>query len=116
MGRENMSKLVTSYDLNNSNKNNTIYKDYINIKKHEIKNLPDDISISTMCATGNLGTKINKENREQYLPLDSDYILTVKTDQNNQRTLIPKKKRKNRNANSENTEILDNKKKNCKIS
>ena len=103
-----MSNLENSYDLKNIN--NTIYKDYINIKELEIKDLPSTVSISTMCATGNIGTKINKDNIEQYLMLDTDNVLSVKIDQNNQRTLIPKKKRKNRSTNNDSNDILNTKK------
>ena len=99
-----MSKLDISY-------NN--YKDYINIDKYKIKNLPEGVSISTMCATGNLGTEINAKNVEDYLSLDINSILSIKKDANNQRTLIHKKKRKTRNL--PNDVILDNQPKTVKF-
>ena len=68
--------------------------DYLDIKKNKIKKLPNGVSISTMCANGSLGTKLNLENIKDYLPLDRDDILTVKLNQDNIRTLIINKKSK----------------------
>ena len=66
--------------------------DYINLidynKKH-INNLPNGLTISTMCATAKLNSLINIVNVQQYLQLDEDDILCVKLNDINQRTLIP---------------------------
>jgi TATA-box binding protein (TBP) (component of TFIID and TFIIIB)/ribosomal protein L44E len=70
--------------------------DYLNIENTEIKNLPAGISISTMCTSCKLNTKIDIVNIEKYLPLSTDDILTVKRNTDRMRTLIeskPKPKR-----------------------
>ena len=72
------------------------FTDFLNIETNEIKNLPDGISISTMCTSCKLNTKINILNIENYLQLDTDDILTVKRNPERMRTLIeskPKPKR-----------------------
>jgi hypothetical protein len=51
------------------NWNNFNYVDYLNFKDIEISDLPHDISISTMCASCKLNTKIIISN----LLLISDY-------------------------------------------
>ena len=38
------------------------WKDYVNIKANKIHNLPTGVSVSTMCASCNLGTDINLKN------------------------------------------------------
>jgi len=72
------------------------YIDYLNVEKNEIKNLPSGISISTMCATCKLNTKLDITNIQKYLKLDKDSILTVKMNNDDIRTLVPKKKEKKR--------------------
>ena len=76
--------------------------DYLNIKQNEITNLPKEISISTMCASCKLNTKLNILNIEKYLALNQDDILTVKINKERIRTLIisklkPKRLKKNDN-------------------
>ena len=67
------------------------YNDIINYKENEIKNLPDGLSISTMCASAKINSIINTVNIEKYLQLDQDDIICVKLNNDNQRTLIQKK-------------------------
>ena len=64
------------------------FTDYLNVDKKEIKNLPNGISISTMCASCKLNTRLNIPNIEKYLLLNSDDILTVKMNKERMRTLI----------------------------
>ena len=68
--------------------------DYLDISKNKICKLPNGVSISTMCANGSLGTKLNLQNIRDYLPLNDNDILTVKLNQDNIRTLIVSKKSK----------------------
>lgn len=77
------------------------YNDYLNVKETEIDNLPNGVSISTMCSSAKLGSLINITNIEKYLQLNQDDILCVKIDDNHKRTLIPdKKKNKRENKNN----------------
>lgn len=62
--------------------------DYINVDSIEIKNLPPGISVSTMCASGKLNTKLDIPNIERYFQLNSNDVLTVKMNQERIRTLI----------------------------
>lgn len=68
--------------------------DYLDIKKNKITKLPNGVSISTMCASGSLGTPLMLQNIKDYLPLDNNDILTVKLNEDNMRTLITSKKSK----------------------
>jgi TATA-box binding protein (TBP) (component of TFIID and TFIIIB) len=65
-----------------------MFIDYLNVDTIEIKNLPMGISVSTMCASGKLNTKLDIPNIEKYLQLNSDDVLTVKMNQQRIRTLI----------------------------
>ena len=65
--------------------------DYINIKKLDITNLPEGVTISTMCASGKLGTKLHICNIANYLELNSNSVITVKESQTKIRTLRTKK-------------------------
>merc|ERR1712146_623427 len=70
-------------------------------KKLDISNLPYGVSISTMCASGKLGTKLFNDNIANYLELDSDNIITVKQSDDKIRTLrkrIKKKAKKKKNS------------------
>lgn len=67
------------------------YSNIIDHEKDEIKNLPNGISISTMCASGKLNSLINILNIEKYLLLDEDDILCVKFNNDNKRSLIKTK-------------------------
>lgn len=72
------------------------YIDFLDINNKEIKELPDGISISTMCASCKLNTRLNVQNIEKYLQLNGDDILTVKVNKEKMRSLIvqpPKPKR-----------------------
>lgn len=78
--------------------------DYIKVNNNEINNLPEGISISTMCSTCKLNTVLNIENIEKYLQLNSDDVLTVKMNDTRKRTLITvkeKPKRKNKTTGKE---------------
>ena len=72
------------------------YKDYLDVNTKEIKNLPEGISISTMCASCKFNTKIEIDNIEKYLQLNSDDILTVKKNKERMRTLVPEKSKPKR--------------------
>ncbi len=72
------------------------YLKIIDYEKNEIKNLPDGLTISTMCASAKLNSLINTVNIEKYLPLDQDDIVCVKLNNDNQRTLIQTKTKNKR--------------------
>ena len=81
------------------------YIDYVNIKKNKVDNLPNGVTISTMCASakrdkdtglGGLGTDILLPNVYKYMKLSPDDILEIKKDKENKRTIIPEKKKKRR--------------------
>ena len=46
------------------------FLDLINYKKHEVDNLPNGVSISTMCCSAKIGSEINIENVQNYLQLN----------------------------------------------
>jgi TATA-box binding protein (TBP) (component of TFIID and TFIIIB) len=72
------------------------FTDFLNVKNNEISQLPNGISISTMCTSCKLNTNIDIVNIENYLQLNSDDILTIKRNTERMRTLIeskPKPKR-----------------------
>ena len=68
--------------------------DYLNVKNKEIEKLPHGLSISTMCATSKLNSKINIVNIEKYLQLNSNDILAIEKDKDHSRSLITKNKYK----------------------
>ena len=70
--------------------------DYVNIEENEITNISKEISISTMCASCKLNTKINIDNIENYLDLNTNDILTVKVSKENMRSLIAIKNKSKR--------------------
>ena len=72
------------------------FKDYLDVKNKEISGLPKGVSISTMCAKCNLGTKIDVDNIYEHLKIDDNDILTVKVDKDKQRTILPVKVKKRR--------------------
>ena len=78
------------------NWNTVEFHDLINVKENEISFLPNGVSISTMCASCNLGTLINILNIEKYFELSTDDILCVKMNKDRIRTLIPEKKKNKR--------------------
>jgi len=69
------------------------FLDFINFKKHEVDNLPNGVSISTMCCSAKIGSEINIENIQNYLQLNKNDILTVKMNDQQIRTLLEQKKR-----------------------
>lgn len=77
------------------------FKDFLDVKNKEIRNLPNGISISTMCASCKLDTKLNISNIEKYLQLNSDDILTVKKNKESMRTLIALKNKPKRTKKTE---------------
>ena len=72
------------------------FKDYLDVKNKEISGLPKGVSISTMCAKCNLGTKVDLDNIYKYLQLNENDILTVKINKEKQKTLLPIKIKKRR--------------------
>jgi TATA-box binding protein (TBP) (component of TFIID and TFIIIB) len=78
------------------NWNDFKYIKIIDYEKDEIKNLPDGLTISTMCASAKLNSLINTVNIEKYLQLDQDDIVCVKLNNDNQRTLIQTKTKNKR--------------------
>ena len=72
------------------------FKDYLDVKNKEISGLPKGVSISTMCAKCNLGTKVDLDNIYEHLKLNEDDILTVKVNKDKQRTILPVKVKKRR--------------------
>jgi TATA-box binding protein (TBP) (component of TFIID and TFIIIB) len=62
--------------------------DYLNVDTKEIKDLPEGVSISTMCASCKLNSNLNIPNIERYLQLNSDDVLTVKMSKERIRSLI----------------------------
>jgi TATA-box binding protein (TBP) (component of TFIID and TFIIIB) len=73
---------------NNIKWENHKFIDYLNTDVNEIKNLPNGISISTMCTSCKFDTKIDINNIEKYLQLNQDDILTVKRNKESMRSLI----------------------------
>ena len=71
-------------------------KDLIDYKTKEVDNLPDGVSISTMCCSAKLGTIIDINNIQEYLQLNENDILTVKLNDSKIRTLIEKKTKNKR--------------------
>ena len=69
------------------------FKDYLDVKNKEISGLPKGVSISTMCAKCNLGTKVDLDNIYDHLMLNNDDILTVKVNKDKQRTILPVKEK-----------------------
>jgi len=76
-------------------------KDFLNVEKNEIKNLPDGISVSTMCASCKFDTKLDITNIKRYLQLNSEDILTVKQNKEDMRTLIVTKAKPKRTKKTE---------------
>ena len=96
-----MNIINNKYEINidnpiNSNYNINDFIDYVNIEENEITNISKEISISTMCASCKLNTKINIDNIEHYLDLNSNDILTVKVSKENMRSLITVKNKSKR--------------------
>lgn len=82
------------------------FKDYLNVTTKEINGLPNGVSVSTMCASCKLNTRLNIPNIEQYLQLNADDVLTVKMNKERIRSLIniknkPKRIKKYDNKNKE---------------
>ena len=71
------------------------FKEYL-IVDTNMFNLPNGVSISTMCGKCKLGTDLDLDQIKNYLPLSTDDILTVKMSKLDMRTLIPIKKKKRR--------------------
>ena len=71
------------------------FKEYLDTTK-EIDNLPNGISISTMCATCKLNTELDIDNIEHNLQLNKNDIITVKRSTTSIRTLLMQKKKNKR--------------------
>jgi TATA-box binding protein (TBP) (component of TFIID and TFIIIB) len=75
--------------MSNKSKWDTIeFTDYLNVEKTEIRDLPSGISVSTMCASCKLNTRLNIPNIDKYLQLNSDDIITVYISKEKIRTLL----------------------------
>lgn len=72
------------------------FLDFIDFKKHEVDNLPNGVSISTMCCSAKIGSEINIENVQNYLQLNKNDVLTVKMNDQKIRTLLEQKKKNKR--------------------
>ena len=74
------------------------YKDYCNLEKNEITNLPNGVNISTMTASIK-DTKLvfNFINIYNYLELNENDILAVVRNENEYRSLVNIKKKKKKN-------------------
>ena len=71
------------------------YKDYCDLKKNEIKNLPNGVNISTMTASiKKTGLVFNFKNIFDYLELNENDVLAVVRNANDYRSLITIKKKK----------------------
>jgi len=68
---------------------------YLDTSK-EVDNLPNGISISTMCATCKINTELNIDNIEKYLQLNTDNVLTVKRNATSIRSLLVQKNKHKR--------------------
>ena len=94
--------------MSNSNRwANYEYIDFLGVDKNEIKNLPNGISISTMCSSCKFDTKLNITNIENYLALNNDDILTVKRNKESMRSLIIIKNKPKRMKKSDKTPKKD---------
>lgn len=67
------------------------FLDLINWKKHEVDNLPNGVSISTMCCSAKIGCEISIENIQDYLQLNKNDVLSVKVNDSKIRTLLEQK-------------------------
>jgi TATA-box binding protein (TBP) (component of TFIID and TFIIIB) len=67
------------------------YVDIIGHEKNEIRDLPDGVTISTMCASCKLNSLVNVINIKDHLQLHEDDIVTVKMSDDKKRTLVPPK-------------------------
>lgn len=65
------------------------YIDYVDIDKNEVVNINTDVKISTMCTSCKLNSKLNIYNIENYMQLNHNTVLSIKSSNIKQRTLIP---------------------------
>lgn len=66
------------------------------VEKFKIKNLPDGIKISTICASCQIGTDFNLDNIFKYISLNPSDVLVVKKNNMNLRSIITLKQTKRR--------------------
>lgn len=88
-----LNKPSLSNNSSDTNWNNYNFIDYFDIKKNDISNLPTGVKISTIscsCKDG-LGTNVDLTNILKYMTLNKNDILQIKKDNDNMKTLIPKK-------------------------
>jgi TATA-box binding protein (TBP) (component of TFIID and TFIIIB) len=69
----------------------------IDINKLEINGLPNGVKVATMCCSCFLGSKLDLDNIEKYMLLNSNDILMIKRNKDSIRTLIELKKQSKRN-------------------
>ena len=74
----------------------TEYKEYIDIEKYEINNIPPNINISTMCISCKINKIINIENIKTKLELNDNNVLRIDCDENNTKTLLKIKQSKSK--------------------
>jgi len=70
--------------------------DFLKTDSIEIKELPIGVSVSTMCASCKLNSRLDINNIEKYLQLNSDDVLMVKMNDEKIRTIINKKNKPKR--------------------
>lgn len=72
------------------------FVDFLKTDSIEIKELPIGVSVSTMCASCKLNSRLDINNIEKYLQLNSDDVLMVKMNDEKIRTIINKKSKPKR--------------------
>lgn len=82
--------------MTNSKWNTFKFIDYLQTDSIEINELPIGVSVSTMCASCKLNTRLDISNIEKYLQLNSDDVLMVKMNDEQIRTIINKKSKPKR--------------------
>jgi TATA-box binding protein (TBP) (component of TFIID and TFIIIB) len=72
--------------------------DFLDVEKNEINNLPENASISTMCASLKLNVTLSYENISKYLELNSEDILKIQYKDELKTLLKLKTKKKHNNT------------------
>lgn len=78
------------------NWNNIEFERLFDVDSFKIKNLPDGIKISTICASCKLGSELDLNNIFKFLSLNSNDILVLKKNNSDLKTLIRLKQPKRR--------------------
>ena len=93
------------YMMSKTNWDDFKYLKIIDYEKDEIKNLPNGLTISTMCASAKINSLVYTTLIEKYLPLDQDDVVCVKLNNDKQRTLIQAKSKNKRLKKKEQTDF-----------